>query len=142
MKYAKPQQICFDTGINYNDLENEISRLQIEHQSAEEKQKLAREKLDNLLETNGWDKSEFEGIWGDIEKSARRLRYLSSLIDCCQMMKDGIIPFPKPRTDRAWSDHPIFDMYLEDQHRKRKEMGEDAWEKYIEERMMEEDAWY
>jgi hypothetical protein len=140
MKYVKQSQICFKSGINYNDLENEINRLQIEHQSAEEKQKLAREKLDNLFETNGWDKAEFEGIWGDIEKSARRLRYLSSLIDCCQMMKDGIIPLPKPRTDRAWSDHPIFDMYLEDQHRKRKEMGEDAWEKYMEERMMEDDC--
>jgi hypothetical protein len=33
-------------------------------------------------------------------------------------------------------------MYFEDQHRKRKEMGEDAWENYMEERMMEEDAWY
>ena len=94
MKYVKQSQLCFNTGINYNDLENEINRLEIEHQSAEEKQKLAQEKLD---ETNGWDKAEFEGIWRDIEKSARRLRYLSSLIDCCQMMKDGILPFPKPR---------------------------------------------
>jgi hypothetical protein len=50
--------------------------------------------------------------------------------------------FPKPRTDRAWSDDPIFDMYLEDQHRKRKKMGEEAWEKCMEEQMMEEDAWY
>jgi hypothetical protein len=58
------------------------------------------------------------------------------------MMRDGIIPLPKPRTDRAWSDHPVFDLYLEEQHRKRKEMGEVAWKKYMGERMTEEDAWY
>ena len=36
MKYVKQSQLCFNTGINYNDLENEINRLEIEHQSAEE----------------------------------------------------------------------------------------------------------
>ena len=69
MKYVKQSQLCFKSGINHNDLENEINRLQIEHQSAEEKQKLAQEKLDNLLETNGWDKAEFEGIWGISKKA-------------------------------------------------------------------------
>jgi hypothetical protein len=142
MKYAKPQQICINTGINYNDLENEINRLQIEHQSAENKHKLAQERLDKLLQTDSWDEAEFEGASRDVQKSSRRLRYLASLLHNCQMVKDGIIPLPKPRTDRTWSDDPIFDMYLEDQHWKRKEMGEDAWKKYMEERMMKEDAWY
>jgi hypothetical protein len=58
------------------------------------------------------------------------------------MMANGTIPLPKPRTDRPWSDDPIFDMYLEDQDRKRKKMGEEAWQECMEERMMEEDAWY
>ncbi len=75
MKYAKPQQLCFNTGINYNDLENEVNRLEIEHHSAEEKQKLAQERLDKLLQTDGLDKAEFEGIWRDVQKSSRRLRY-------------------------------------------------------------------
>jgi endonuclease YncB( thermonuclease family) len=142
MEYAKPRQICIRSGIDYNDLENEINRLQIEHRSAENEHKLAQEKLDKLLETDGWDKSEFKGASRDVKKSSRRLRYLSSLLHNRQMVKEGIIPLPKPNTDRAWSDDPIFDMYLEEQHRKRKEMGEDAWEKYMEERMREEDAWY
>jgi hypothetical protein len=80
--------------------------------------------------------------FGAMSKSNRRLRYLASLLHKCQIVKGGIISLPKARTDRAWSDDPIFDMYLEDQHRKRKEMGEDAWENYMEERMMDEDAWY
>ena len=33
MKYAEPQQLCFNTGINYNDLENEVKRLEIDHHS-------------------------------------------------------------------------------------------------------------
>ena len=116
MKYAKPQQICISTGINYNDLENEINRLHVEYQSAENEHKLAQEKLDKLSETHGLDKAEFEGASRDVKKSSCRLRYLASLLHNCQMMKDGITPLPKARTDRAWSDHPIFDMYLEDQH--------------------------
>ena len=39
MKYVKQKQICFNSGINYDDLENEINRLQIEHQSAEDETK-------------------------------------------------------------------------------------------------------
>jgi hypothetical protein len=57
------------------------------------------------------------------------------------MMLDGSVPLPKPRTDRSWSEDPFFDMILAEQHRKKKEMGIEAWEKYKEERM-EEDAWY
>jgi hypothetical protein len=45
MKYGKPKKTVFSTGFNYGDLENEINRLQIEHQSAENKHKLAQEKL-------------------------------------------------------------------------------------------------
>ena len=143
MKYVKQKQPYFKSGINYDDLESEIARLEKERQSAENEHKLVHERLGNLLETNDWDKAEFEGVWRDIKKISFKFRYLTSLVDHCQMMVDGTIPLPKPRSDRAWSDDPIFDMYLEDQHRKRKKMGEDAWEKYMEERMMEEeDAWY
>ena len=39
MKYVKQSQLCFKSGINYNDLENEINRLEIEHQSAENEHK-------------------------------------------------------------------------------------------------------
>src|SRR3974390_3096873 len=142
MKYAKQKQPYFKSGINYDDLESEIAGLEKERQSAENEQKLVHERLGNLLETNDWDKAEFEGVWRDIRKISFKFRYLTSLVDHCQMMVDGTIPLPKPRADRPWSDDPIFDMYLEDQHRKRKEMGEDAWEKCMEERMMEENAWY
>ena len=142
MKYAKQKQPFFKSGINYDDLEGEIARLEKERQSAENEHKLVHERLGNLLRAKDWDKAEFEGVWRDIEKISFKFRYLTSLVDHCQMMVDGTIPLPKPRTDRAWSDDPIFDMYLEDQHRKRKKMGEDAWEKCMEERMMEEDAWY
>ena len=57
------------------------------------------------------------------------------------MVKDGSVPLPKPRTDRPWSEDPFFDMILAEQHRKKKEMGIEEWEKYKEERM-KEDAWY
>ena len=32
-----------------------------------------------------------------------------------------LITLPKPRTDRAWSDNPIFEKQLKNQHRKMKE---------------------
>jgi hypothetical protein len=142
MKYEKQKQLFFKSGINYDDLESEITRLEKKRQSAENEHKLVHERLGNLLRAKDRDKAEFEDVWRDIEKISFKFRYLTSLVDHCQMMKDGILPLPKPREDRAWSDDPIFDMYLEDQDRKRKKMGEDAWEKCMEERMMEEDAWY
>jgi hypothetical protein len=142
MKHAKQKQLFFKSGINYDDLESEIARLEKERQSAENEHKLVHERLGNLLRAKDRDKAEMEGVWRDIKKISLKFRYLTSLVDHCQMMKDGILPLPKPREDRAWSDDPIFDMYLEDQHRKRKKMGEDAWEECMEERMMEEDAWY
>jgi hypothetical protein len=142
MKYVEQKQLFFKSGINYDDLESEIARLEKERQSAENEHKLVHERLGNLLRAKDRDKAEMEGVWRDIKKISLKFRYLTSLVDHCQMMKDGILPLPKPREDRAWSDDPIFDMYLEDQHRKRKKMGEDAWEECMEERMMEEDAWY
>jgi hypothetical protein len=141
-KYVEQKQLFFKSGINYDDLESEIARLEKERQSAENEHKLVHERLGNLLRAKDRDKAEMEGVWRDIKKISLKFRYLTSLVDHCQMMKDGILPLPKPREDRAWSDDPIFDMYLEDQHRKRKKMGEDAWEECMEERMMEEDAWY
>ena len=62
MKYVKQSQLCFNTGINYNDLENEINRLEIEHQSAEEKQKLAQEKLVKLTVGTKRNSKGFGGI--------------------------------------------------------------------------------
>jgi hypothetical protein len=142
MKYVKQKLPGFKSGINYDDLESEIARLEKERQSAENEHKLVHERLGNLLEAKDRDKAEFEGVWRDIKKISFKFRYLTNLVDCCQMMKDGILPLPKPRTDRPSSDDPIFDMYLEEQYWKRKKMGEDAWEKCMGERMMEEDVWY
>ena len=140
MKYVKQENLYFKSGLNYDDLESEIARLEKERQSAENENTLVHERLGNLLRAKDRDKA--EDVWRDVEKISFKFRYLTSLVDHCQMMVDGTIPLPKPRTDRPWSDDPIFDMYLEDQYWKRKKMGEDAWEKCMEERMMEEDAWY
>ena len=142
MKYAKQKQPFFKSGINYDDLESEIARLEKERQSAENEHKLVHERLGNLLTAKDRDKAEFEDVWREIRKISFKFRYLTSLVDHCQMMANGVLPLPKPRADRPWSDDPIFDMYLEDQHWKRKKMGEEAWEECMEERMMEEDAWY
>jgi hypothetical protein len=131
MKYGKQKQQYFKSGINYDDLETEIARLEKERQSAENEHKLVHERLGNLLEAKDRDKAEFEAVRRDIEKISFKFRYLTSLVDCCQMMVDGTIPLPKPRTDRAWSDDPIFDMYLGNQHRKRKEGREDPWDSIL-----------
>jgi hypothetical protein len=47
------------------------------------------------------------------------------------MVKDGSVPLPKPRMDRSWSEDPFFDMILAEQHRKKKEMGIEAWREYM-----------
>ena len=131
MKYVKQKLPGFKSGINYDDLESEIARFEKERQSAENEHKLVHERLASLLETNDWDKAEFEGVWRDSEKIDFKLIYLTRLVDHCQMIKDGTISPPKPRTDRAWSDDPIFDRYLENQYRKRKEKREDPWDSSI-----------
>jgi hypothetical protein len=136
MKTVKQEQLYFKSKSNYDDLESEITRLEKERQSAENEHKLVHERLGNLLRAKDRDKAEMEGVWRDIKKISFKFRHLTSLVDCCQMMVDGTILLPKPRTDRPWSDDPIFDMYLEDQHWKRKKMGEEAWEECMKERMM------
>jgi hypothetical protein len=112
MKYVKQKLPGLKSGINYADLESEIARLEKERQSAENEHKLVHEWLGNLLRAKDWDKAEFEGVWRDAEKIDFKLTYLTRLVDHCQMIKDGNISPPKPRTDRAWSDDPIFDRYL------------------------------
>ncbi len=102
MKYVKQKLPGLKSGINYDDLESEIARLEKERQSAEKR---------------------------DSEKIDFKLIYLTRLVDHCQMIKDGTISPPKPRTDSTWSDDRFIDMYLEDQHWKRKEMGEERLEK-------------
>jgi len=131
MKYVKQKQLYFKSGINYDDLETEIARLEKERQCAENEHKLVHERLGNLLRAKDRDKAEFEAVWRDIEKISFKFRRLTSLVDHCQMIKDGTLPLPKPRTDRPSSDDPIFDMYLEDQHRKRKEGREDPWDSIL-----------
>jgi hypothetical protein len=131
MKYVEQKQVFFKSGINYDDLESEIARLEKKRQSAENEHKLVHERLGNLLRAKDRDKAEMEGVWRDIEKISFKFRHLTSLVDHCQMIKDGTAPLPKPRTDRPSSDDPIFDMYLEDQHRKRKEGREDPWDSIL-----------
>jgi hypothetical protein len=99
MKYLKQKQLFFKSGINYDDLESEIIRLEKERQSAENEHKLVHERLGNLLRAKDRNKAEFEGVWRDIRKISFKFRYLTSLVEHCQMMVDGSIPLPKPRTD-------------------------------------------
>ena len=91
MKYVKQKLPGFKSGINYDDLESEIARFEKERQSAENEHKLVHERLASLLETNDWDKAEFEGVWRDSEKIDFKLIYLTSLVDRCQMIKDGTV---------------------------------------------------
>jgi hypothetical protein len=99
MKYAKQKQLFFKSGINCDDLESEIARLEKERQSAENEHKLIHERLGNLLRAKDQDKAEMEGVWRDIEKISFKLRYLTSFVDHCQMMVDGTIP-PSQTTRR------------------------------------------
>ena len=69
MKYVKQKLPGFKSGINYDDLESEITRLEKERRSAENEHKLVHERLASLLETNDWDKAEFEGVWRDSRKN-------------------------------------------------------------------------
>ena len=80
MKYAKQKQLYFKSGINYDDLESEITRLEKERQSAENEHKLIHERLGNLLRAKDRDKAEFEGIWRDSEKIDFKLIYLNALV--------------------------------------------------------------
>ena len=125
MKYVKQKLLGFKSGINYDNLESEIERFEKERQSAENEHKLYTNGSQTYLEQRTGTKAEFEGVWRDVEKISFKFIYLTGLVERCQMMVDGTIPLPKPRTDRAWSDDPIFDMYLENQYRKRKEKRED-----------------
>jgi hypothetical protein len=96
-------QTCCKSGINYNDIDNEIARLEMKRQSLETECNVFCNKLQGCLDNT------------------------------------GSVSLPKPR--RSWSEDPFFDMILAEQHRKKKEMGIEEWEKYKEERM-KEDAWY
>jgi hypothetical protein len=95
MKYVKQKHPGFKSGINCDDLESEIARLEKERQCAENEHKLVHERLANLLRAKDRDKAEFEGVWRDIKKISFKFRYLTSLVDHCQMMVDGTLPLPK-----------------------------------------------
>ncbi len=66
-----------DEGDGNGDLENEINRLQIEHQSAENKHKLAQESL--ALETHVVG-TKRNSAFGAMSKSNRKLKYLARLL--------------------------------------------------------------
>ena len=57
MKYVKQKLPGFKSGINYDDLESEIARLEKERQSAENEHKLVHERLANLLGAKGLGQS-------------------------------------------------------------------------------------
>ncbi len=130
MKIKFPQT-CYKSEINYNDIDNEIARLEMERQSVETEYKVLCNKLQGCLDNKNWDEKEYDRIFREFGRRQDRLFYLNEKIIGCQMVKDGSVPLPKPRTDRSWSEDPFFDMILAEQHRKKKEMGIEAWREYM-----------
>ena len=106
---GKIPQICCKSDINYNDIDNEIARLEMKRQSVETECNILCNKLQGCLDNKNLDQKEYDRISREFGRSQDRLFYLNEKIIRCQMVKDGSVPLPKPRTDRSWSEDPFFD---------------------------------